>query len=98
MPAPNPPQDASNTDTAPSTPPSLAALAAQVEALDREVTGLADQQHAVRLRRILHRPGWTAKPEAQSVGALVVHLQEQLAGLGRAHTALLAAADQIARS
>ena len=71
------------------------ALAVQVEQLGAALTGLAAQQHAVRLLRMIHRPGWTTRPEAALVTAMTGHLAEQLAGLHRAHDALLGAADLI---
>ncbi len=70
-------------------------LAARVEALGQAAGGLADQQHAVRLLRMMRRPGWTTPQEAQLVGAMVGHLHEQLTGLHRAHDALLTAAELI---
>ena len=84
-----------DTDTMSDPETNHAQLAAQVEALGRAAGGLADQQHADRLLRMMRRPGWTTRQEAQLVSAMVGHLHEQLASLHRAHDALLTAADQI---
>ena len=73
------------------------ALAAQIDAMGRSLTGLAAQQHAVQLLRMVDRPGWTTRHEADLVSAMVNHLQDQLTGLHRAHDTLLAAADSIGR-
>ena len=73
------------------------ALSSQIETLGRTLNDLASQQHAERLLRMVRRPGWTTRQEAQLVGALVGHLNDQLGSLHRTHDALLSAADGIGR-
>ena len=81
----------------PDTPDNHAALAGEVRSLGQTMAGLAESKHAERLGQMMRRPGWTTRQEAQLVGAMVGHLREQLAGLHRAHDALLSVTDQIGR-
>jgi hypothetical protein len=73
------------------------ALADQVRQLGDAVTTLAGQGHAQSLLRVMRRPGWTSRQEAQLVSAMVGHLHEQVGALQRGHDALLSAADGIGR-
>lgn len=72
-----------------------APLAGEVRSLGDALIGLAGEQHAERLLRIMHRPGWTTPVEAALVSTMVGHLTDQLAALRRGHDTLLAAAGRI---
>jgi hypothetical protein len=73
----------------------IKALEQEVRRLHETVIKLHAAKHGETLASIIHRPGWTSKPEFALVQGHVKHLQQLLTNIHEALDGLLSAAKQI---
>jgi hypothetical protein len=72
-------------------------LEQQIRNLHESVTKLHSAKHGETLARVIHRPGWTSKPEFALVQGHVKHLQQLVSNIHESFDTLVAAAELIGK-